>query len=110
MRLASQVVRYEQEVLGNDMGVPEFMLFEMDRLELRPRDILWVCLTKKDARNFARWGDGEPYLVYVGENAMVLCTDDEGGYLLLFDSRRLRSSVVELFEQYRAGLAVKDMS
>jgi hypothetical protein len=39
-RLASQVVRYEQEILGNEMGVPEFLLAEMDRLELRPRDLL----------------------------------------------------------------------
>jgi hypothetical protein len=102
VRLASQIVRYEQEILGNEMGVPEFLLAEMDRLELRPRDILWVCLTKDAARTFARWGDGAPYRVGVGEDALVLCTDDEGGYLLLFDASRLRPQCIELFERYRA--------
>jgi len=105
VRLASQVVRYEQETLGNEMGVPEFLLAEMDRLELGPRDILWVCLTKHAARNFARWGDGAPYRVYVGHDALVLCTDDEGGYLLLLEASRLRPHFIELFERYRADSA-----
>jgi hypothetical protein len=105
VRLASQVVRYEQEVLENETGVPEFLLAEMDRLELRPRDMLWVCLTKEAARRFARRGDGEPYRVGVGDDALVLCTDDEGGYLLLFDASRLRPQFIELFERYRADSA-----
>jgi hypothetical protein len=81
----------------------------MDRVDMRPRDLLWVCLTKSAVRNFARRGDGEPYTVYVGEDALVLCTDGEGGYLLLFEAKRLGPEVIERFERYRAEEAGGDV-
>lgn len=102
VRFASQVIRYEQEVLGNEMGVPDFLLDEMDRADIRPHDLLWVCLTKEAALNFARQGDGEPYKVYVGKDALVLCKDGEDGYLLLFEPSRLSPAILQRFEHYRA--------
>lgn len=97
------MVRYEQETLENKMGVPNFLLAEMDRVECRPRDLLWVCLTKNAARTFARSGDGQPYRVHVGNNALVLCSDDDGGYWLLFDAGRLSRETLALFEDYRTN-------
>jgi hypothetical protein len=61
VRLASQVIRYEQETLGNlHLDVPAFLLEELDRLEIGPCDICWLCLTHVATRDFAHRGDGTP--------------------------------------------------
>lgn len=106
VRFASQVIKYEQEVLGNEMGVPGFLLDEMDRADIRPRDLLWACLTKRAVLNFARRRDGKPYKVYVGEDALILCEDGEDGYLLLLEPNRLSSAILQRFKRYRAEIIV----
>ena len=98
VRFASQVIRYEQVVLGNEIRVPDFLLDEMDRADIGPRDLLWVCLTKRAVLNFARRGDGKPYKVDVGEDALVLCEDGEDGYLLLIEPNRLSNAILQRFE------------
>lgn len=101
-RLASQVVRYEQEEMGNaHLDVPDFLLAELDRLEIGPYDICWLCLTRAAARDFARWGEGAPYQVGTDASAIILCEDGDDGYLVLFDAARLRPGVLDRFRRYR---------
>ena len=73
---AADVVRYEQETLGNKMGVtPEVI----SSLEGRPaEDIVWVTKTKKDA---ARYGEAREVTIPPGST--VIAEDGDGGFLVL---------------------------
>jgi len=103
VRLASQVILYEQQEKGNaHLAVPDFLLAELDRLEIGPHDVCWLCLTRAAARDFARWGDGAAYRVGTGDDALILCEDGDGGYLLLFDGSRLDPGALERFKRYRS--------
>jgi len=72
---AGDIIRYEQDELGNDYGISEEELKELDKYPAR--DTLWVTRTKAGAK---RYGDPEP--VYV-EGWRIVCYDDEDGYLVL---------------------------
>ena len=103
VQLASQVIRYEQEEMGNaHLEVPDFLLMELDRLKIGPGDMCWLCLTREAACDFARWGDGPPYRVETGDQAIILCEDDDSGYLVLVDSFRLQSDVLDRFKRSRS--------
>ena len=71
---AEDVVRYEEEELGNDLHIPSDM---RPRLPMIPATAIeWVCLTSKDAR---RYGDD---VIWV-EFDEVIGDDGEGGYLVV---------------------------
>jgi len=77
---AADVIRYEQDVLGNDYGItPE----ELKVLELYPADdVVWVTRTKEDA---ARYGDSIEDVVEheIPEGSTIIAEDGEGGFLVL---------------------------
>src|SRR5438046_3621134 len=58
---AADVIRHEQEELGNSLDVPAFFLTELDRQELKAADVLWVCKTRQHARRYSGNGNGQPY-------------------------------------------------
>lgn len=73
---AADVVRYEQETLGNKLGVPAKTISE---LENRPAtDVVWVTKTKEAAD---RYGEGVEYEIPSGSK--ILAEDGDGGYLVL---------------------------
>jgi hypothetical protein len=101
---AADVVRYEREVLHNeDIDTPEFLLEELDRTRKRANDVIWVCQTREDARQYVRQGTGQPYKEDFGSHALILATDNEPqtGYLLLSDASLLSKSVLIRFGLYR---------
>lgn len=69
------VVRYEQDGLGNDYGVTEEELQELDKYPAKKT--LWVTRTKAGAKRY-----GDPELVNV-DGWRIICYDDEDGYLVL---------------------------
>jgi hypothetical protein len=103
---AAEVVRYEEEELGNDLQVPDFFLEELDRKRIMAKDIVWVCRSEEHARRYLSLGTDDPYQEEFGPDAIVVATDteDETGYLILADARVLDLGVVEKFVQYRAQL------
>src|SRR5437773_1803213 len=87
---AAAVITHEQDELGNDLGVPPFLLEALHQIPAQ--DIVWVCRTRDHARRYGGEGRGQPYKEDVGEGALILATDHEApetGYLLLKDATRL---------------------
>ncbi len=103
---AADIIRYEQEELGNALDVPDFLMSELEQKRVRARDIVWVCRTRDHARRYGGEGRGQPYQEEFGLYALVLATDDENetGYLILADATLLDSHIVEQFAAYRRGL------
>jgi hypothetical protein len=101
---AADVIRFEREELDNDLDVPDFLLDELDRQRYKARDVIWVCRTRQHARYYAGPGNGEPYQVEFGLQALIIATDDEPetGYLVLYDASRLEPTILEKYAEYRA--------
>lgn len=73
---AADVVRHEQEELGNELGVPER---KIEALEKRPAsDVVWVTSTKQDARRY-----GKDVTAMKAEGWEVIARDKDKGMLLL---------------------------
>jgi hypothetical protein len=73
---ALDVVRYEMDVLGNDLKVPQ-ELFPV--LAKRPAsDIVWVTKSRKTAKKY-----GHPTLIKLPAGSIIIGTDGEDGYLIL---------------------------
>lgn len=100
---AVDVIRYEQEELGNELDAPDFLIHELSRQHIPARDIVWVCRTRNHAQRYGGKGIGQPYKEDIDPHALILATDneDERGYLLLIDASRLDPSVIEQYEQFR---------
>jgi hypothetical protein len=73
---AADVIRYEQETLGNKLGVtPEIV----SQLEDRPAtDVVWVTKSKTAAKHY-----GTPTEITLPPGSKVLAEDGDGGYLIL---------------------------
>ncbi len=73
---AADVVNYEQNELGNPLGVPAETVAELHN---RPAgDLVWVTRTRKAA---GRYGYPEKYLLPAGSKAIA--EDGDGGFLVL---------------------------
>jgi hypothetical protein len=73
---AAHVVRYEQEELGNDLGVTDT---ELTVLSLLPASrLVWVTRTKREAMKY-----GTPRKVELDSEAAIIAEDGDGGYLVL---------------------------
>src|SRR6266568_7195387 len=98
---AAAVIRYELAECGNELDVPEFLLEELDRQQMRARDVVWVCRTREHARRYGGPGRGQPYREEFGAAALILAMDGDTGYLVLGDASALDPAVVEAFAGYR---------
>jgi hypothetical protein len=94
---AVDVIRHEQEELGNTLDVPDFLLAELQEKHVSARDIVWVCRTRDHARRYGGAGIGQPYKEDFGSNALILTADNETetGYLVLFDASLLSPRVIQ---------------
>lgn len=88
---AADVIRFEQDELGNDYGVTGEQLKE---LEKRPAsDITWVGRTKEDVARYGVETEREPTpeeiqnipddISEIVKGGKIIATDGEGGYLVL---------------------------
>jgi hypothetical protein len=100
---AVDVIRFEQEELGNTLDVPVFLLAELQEKQVKAREIVWVCRTRDHARRYGGAGIGQPYKEDFGSHALILTTDNETetGYLVLFDARLLSPTVIQQYTHYR---------
>ena len=100
---AADVIRYEQEELGNTLDVPPFLLTELDRAQYMARDVIWICKSREHARRYSGRGKGVPYKEDMQPHSLILATDGEAetGYLVLQNARRLTPEVVQQFAAYR---------
>ncbi len=73
---AADVMRYEQEELGNDYGIAAEMYAELENYPAT--DLVWVTKQKGIAARY-----GSPEEVPIPEGSRIIATDDEGGYLVL---------------------------
>ena len=123
-----EVVKHEREVNGKDVEVSEELLGEIDKAGLWARDVLWLCKTAQEA--VMRYGEAsfnddydlseeafnnfkgdlsEANEVVLSEQALVLGTDDDGGWLVLMDASQLSAGAVERFKgQRRLGSAIME--
>ena len=119
----ADVVQFEVQEQGKDIIIPKELLLEMDSAGLWARDIIWVCRSPQEA--MVRYGshsitsdasdyDDSPQAianyqggideareVEFGPTALILGTDDDGGYLVLFDASSLDPQQVEHFKATR---------
>lgn len=93
----ADVIRYEQEELGNDLDVPEWVIEELESIPARA--VVWVCRTKAHAR---RYGNVAYQERFDPGAALILATDQDNGYLILENAGKLRPATVERFACYQA--------
>jgi hypothetical protein len=100
---AVDVIRYEQEELGNKLDIPDFLLDELQQKQIRASDIIWLCRTRDHARRYNGECRGQPYKEDLGLNALILATDCEAeiGYLVLKDASQLNPKVIQLYTLFR---------
>ena len=73
---AGDVVRYEQDELGNPLGISDDVIAALDGV---PADyLIWVARTKKAAEHY-----GGPRPFQLGPHAVVIAEDGDDGYLVL---------------------------
>ena len=119
--LIRDVLQVENEERGKDIDVPEELLAAMDAAGLWAGDIIWVCRSAQEAvLRYGEMGADDPdYIVNeetiagfngnveearaveFGPSALVLGTDDDGGYLVLWDASKLDRAMVEGFKARR---------
>lgn len=75
-KTAADVVRYEQDELGNDYGITEKTLVEMEKYSAN--DLEWVTKTRDSAKRY-----GEPEEEYIPSGSRIIAEDGDGGYLVL---------------------------
>ena len=100
---AGDVIRYEQEELGNELDVPDFLIQELQQKQVSAREIVWVCRTRQHARRYSGQGIGQPYKEDICPNALILAADSEPetGYLVITDASRLDPVIIKRFAEYR---------
>lgn len=72
---AGDVVRYEEQELGNAIGVDPRLLPDLDRLPASR--VVWACLTQQAARRYGHIADMESV------SGHAIGADGDGGYLVL---------------------------
>jgi hypothetical protein len=75
---AADVVRYEQEILGNPLGVDEHAVRALETIPAR--NMLWVTSNRADALEY---GDDVRTVSLAG--AKLIARDTDGGLLVLLD-------------------------
>jgi hypothetical protein len=100
---AIDVIRYEQEELGNDLDIPDLLLDELQEKQMRACDIIWLCRIRDHARRYSGYCRGQPYKEDLGPNALILTTDyeQETGYLVLKNALVLNLNVLQRYALYR---------
>jgi len=79
---AGDVVRHEQDELGNDIGTPPEMVKRLDQFPASR--VVWVTVTKDDAQRYAYEAeDVEPEKYEISPNSIIVGVDGDGGYLVL---------------------------
>lgn len=78
---AGDVVRYEQDELGNNYGIGEEELIILDKYPAK--DIIWVTKSIERARRY--YGDAK--LINV-DGYKIIAYDNEGGYLVLKEKQK----------------------
>lgn len=80
---AGDIIRFEKEELGNDYGLSEELIAELDKYSAR--DIIWVTKTRKEAKKYLSEGRPESDIMEVEdlEGSRIVADDGEGGYLVL---------------------------
>ena len=74
---AYDVIRYEEEELGNNNNVPQAILAALKKIPAP--GIIWVTKNIEDAKVY---GDNVQE-VPLAENSRIIGEDDDGGYLIL---------------------------
>lgn len=72
---AGDVVRYEQEELGNNLGLTSDQITYLDQYPASL--IVWVGRTRGSVLRY-----GYPQKYNLGDNANIIAEDEEGGYLV----------------------------
>ena len=89
---AGDVVRFEEEELGNRLGVPAALVEELDKYH--HSDVIWVTKKREDAKHYLSEGMTEADIseIDVGAGARIIADDGEdGGYLVLRGGAQPRS-------------------
>jgi hypothetical protein len=74
---AADVIRYEQDELGNALGITAALILELENYSAA--SLVWVTLQRHDAARY-----GKPERVKIDGQAYVIAEDGEGGFLILF--------------------------
>lgn len=78
---AYDVVKFEEDELGNDNKINEN---DLEELKKHPATaVTWVCPKKADAMYY---GQAEPYFVPPGTK--IIGQDEQGGYMILLPERK----------------------
>lgn len=79
---AGDVIRYEQEELGNDYGL------NPKKYDKYPAaQVIWACKFRKDALRYKEWGNPESFDIPDG-TFEILAEDGDGGYLILMKDKK----------------------
>jgi len=74
---AADVIRYEQDELGNPLGITAALILELENYSAA--SLVWVTLKRHDAARY-----GKPERVKIDGQAYVIAEDGDGGFLILF--------------------------
>jgi hypothetical protein len=74
---AADVIRYEQDELGNPLGITAALILELENYSAA--SLVWVTLQRHDAARY-----GKPERVKIDGQAYVIAEDGDGGFLILF--------------------------
>lgn len=107
---AADVVRFEQEELGNQMGVSADLVRELEKYS--HHDVVWVTRDKADAEVYLSEGMTRADIseIKLEPGSRIVCEDGFGGYLVLHGSARRREAmpqtvpVDKLFGRYQRPL------
>jgi hypothetical protein len=81
---AADVVRFEQDELGNDLGVSPKLLTELENYT--HSDVVWVTKEKLDAVDYLSEGqtaEKDISVIHDVKGGKIVATDGQGGYLVL---------------------------
>lgn len=73
---AADVVRFEMDELGNDLGIPQDVIATLQAFPAR--SVIWVAKRKKDA---LRYGES-PDKISFSDKAVILAEDGDEGFLV----------------------------
>ena len=98
---AGDIVRFEQKELGNDLGVSDDLIRELDKY--RYSDVVWVTKKKADAEFYLSEGmtKADIWEFTLGRGARIVADDKQGGFLVLFGDARPNPQAAPMTELNR---------
>jgi len=103
----ADLVRYEQEDLGNDLGIDARLMPYLETMNAR-KSCLWVTTSFSAALRYARDGGDEVSTVEFGPNAVCLnLCDGDDGFLVLYDVEDLGAEGKRVLSVVSAELQAK---